>query len=114
DSNQKFRINAQMQQNGDEQIVQLQPGLMLDYKTWEVNQQNKIVLGKEGFYIQDFGISNGPESIQVNSEEPGFNAPLKATISSFLLSNITHAISSDTLLANGVLGGEINLKQFKP
>lgn len=114
DSNQKFRIHAIMQQNGQEQVLQLQPGLMLDYKTWDVNQPNKIVFAKEGFYIQNFGISNGPERISVNSESPHYNAPLKATISSFLLSNITHIISKDTLLANGVLGGEINLKQLKP
>jgi len=114
DSNQKFRIGASLQQNGDEQVLQIAPGLMLNYQEWNVSQPNKIVFGSEGFYVQNFGINNGPESITINSQSPTFNSPIRADISNFLLSNITEVISKDTLLANGVLAGNINLQQLNP
>ena len=114
DSNQKFRLGASLQQNGNEQVLQLHPGLMLNYKEWNVSQPNKIVFGKQGFYVQNFGINNGPESITINSQSPTFNAPLRADISNFMLSNITEVISKDTLLANGMLAGNINLQQMNP
>lgn len=114
DSNQRFGVGASLQRNGEEQVVQLQPGLMLNYKTWEVSQPNKIVFAPAGFYIQNFGIRNGSESIAVNSQSPTYGAPLTADIANFLLSNITEVVSKDTLLANGVLGGNVNLQSLTP
>jgi translocation and assembly module TamB len=114
DSNQRFHLSGLLQRNGNEQVLQLNPDLMLNYKTWNVNQPNRIVFAQQGFYVQNFGISSGAESILVNSQSPTFNAPLRADISNFLLSNITQIISQDTLLANGVLAGNINLQRFNP
>ena len=114
DSNERFRVVADLQREGGRQVLHLQPGLMLNYQNWSVRQPNRIVFGDEGFYVNNFGISNGPESISVNSEQQQFNAPLKAEISNFLLSNLTQIISKDTLLANGVLGGTIDLRKFTP
>ncbi len=114
DSVPRFGLGASLQRNEDAQIVQLQPGLLLNYKTWQVTPQNQIVFGPPGFYIQNFAIRNGNESISVNSQSPTFNAPLTADISNFSLSNITEIISKDTLLANGILGGTVNVQQISP
>jgi len=114
DSNQRFFLSGQLQRNGSEQVLQLNPNLMLNYKTWNVTQPNRIVFADKGFYVQNFGIANGIESISVNSESPTFNAPLRADIANFLLSNFTQIISKDTLLANGVLAGNINLLRMQP
>jgi hypothetical protein len=114
DSVQKFRLHASLQKSGQEQVLQLHRGLMLHYQEWNVNEPNRIVFGKEGFYVQNFGINNGPESIMINSASPTYNAPLRADISNFMLSNITNIISKDTLLANGMMAGYINLEQFNP
>lgn len=114
DSNERFRVNALLAQNNNEQVLQLQPGLMLNYQTWNVNQPNRVVFSDKGFYVENFAISNGQERIAVNSQSPTFNAPLRADISNFLLSDITQIISKDTLIANGVLGGTINLQRFNP
>ncbi|RYZ52405.1 MAG: translocation/assembly module TamB, partial [Sphingobacteriales bacterium] len=114
DSVKKFGLSASMQKQGNDQIIQLYEGLMLNYKTWQVNEPNQIVFSPKGFYVQNFGISNGPESILVNSQSASYNAPLTADITNFMLSNITNIISKDTLLANGVLAGNINLQRFSP
>ena len=111
----RFALAGSMQQQGDTQIVQLQPGLKLNYTTWEVAQPNKIALSSGGMYVQNFSISNNNQYLKMNSETPTINAPLKVDISNFLLANITEIISKDTnLLANGILGGNVTIQQFKP
>lgn len=114
DSVEKYRLGAVMQRNGAEQVLQLQKGMLLNYDEWQVNEGNKIVLGGEGFYIQDFGIRKGNEYINIHSNEPVFNAPLKAEISNFLLANVSEIISQDTTLLNGVLGGTVDVLQLQP
>ncbi len=111
----RFALSATMQMQGDSQTIQLQPGLILNYKNWEVAQPNKIVIGKGGCYVQNFQISNNGQYIKAGSNESRFNTPLKIDIANFMLSNITEAISrEDTLLAGGVLGGTVTIKQMTP
>lgn len=114
DSVQKFRLHASLTQEEKDQVLQFHRGLMLNYQEWDVQEPNRIVFGEEGFYVQNFGINNGAESIMVNSQSPAYNAPLRADISNFMLSNITNVISKDTLLANGMLAGYVNLERFNP
>lgn len=113
ENKQKFALSATLQRSGKEQILQLHRGLMLNYKEWTVNEPNRIVFASEGFYVENFGISNGAERIMVNSSNPSFNAPLHADISNFLLSNITSIVSKDTLLANGVLSGNVEMQDIR-
>jgi len=111
----RFALGASLQQNGDTQVVQLQPGLKLNYNEWQVAQPNRVVLAKGGMYAQNFSISSGEQYLKINSESPSINAPLNVDINNFLLANITEIISKDTnLLANGVLGGKVTVQQFKP
>jgi hypothetical protein len=111
----RFALAASVAQQGDTQVIQLGPGLVLNYDTWNVSESNKIAIAKEGLYVQNFGISNGGQYLKANSETPTPNAPVKVDISNFLLGNITEIISKDTnLLANGVLRGNINIAQIKP
>ena len=113
DSVQKFRLYGTMQQEGDHHVVQLQRGLMLNYEVWNVLEPNRIVFGPEGFYVENFGMSNGPEQIRINSTSATFNAPIEARFSNFLLSNVTNIISGDTLLADGVINGEATLQNWE-
>src|ERR1019366_6093180 len=48
----RFTLAASLQQSGDSQIIQLQPGLKLNYNVWDVAQPNRIVLTKGGFFVQ--------------------------------------------------------------
>jgi translocation and assembly module TamB len=110
----KYKISGTLERKGNDQVVHIAPGLMLNYKQWNVNQPNSIVFGDKGFYVQNFGISSGQESLTVNSQSPTYNSPLHADISRFLLSNITGMVSRDTLVANGLIGGNIDLLRFNP
>jgi hypothetical protein len=110
----RFALAATLTKQGDTQIVQLQPGLKLNYQTWNVAQPNRIAMVPDGFYISNFNISNNNQYIKANSDQPKANTPLKIDISNFMLANITNIISKDTLLANGLLGGNINIEKMKP
>lgn len=111
----RFALVGDMQKIGDSQVVHLQPGLVLDYKPWEVAQPNRIVLVNGGFYISNFSISNSGQSITANSPAARVNTPLKIDISNFMLGNITKAFSSgDTLLADGALSGTVNIDEMTP
>ncbi|HXS35538.1 MAG TPA: translocation/assembly module TamB domain-containing protein, partial [Flavipsychrobacter sp.] len=110
----RFALAATMHKNGDTQIVRLQPDLKLNYQTWQVQEPNSIALSDKGFYVSNFNISNNNQYIKINSDQPHPNAPLKVDISNFLLANITQVISRDTLLANGLLGGNIVLEHINP
>jgi translocation and assembly module TamB len=110
----RFALVASLQNAGDSQIIQLQPGLKLDYQPWVVTEPNRIDISKAGFYVSNFNISNNNQYIKINSDQPVPNTPLKVDISNFLLANITQMISKDTALANGILGGNITIQKIKP
>lgn len=105
--NTRFSLGAVLSQKGNTQELRVADGLMMNYKIWDVSQPNSIVFGKDGFYVQNFKISRGGESISLNSETPSFSAPMTVAINDFLLSNVTEIISKDTLLANGVMKANI-------
>lgn len=109
---QRFAVVAAMTKEADLQVITLKQGMMLNYNTWEVTPENKIVLANGGYYIQNFGISNAGQSIKANSETPSPDAVLKVDITNFLLSNITGiANAGDTVLANGVLGAAVTMQK---
>lgn len=110
----RFMLSALLQQQGQDQVIQLGDRLMLNYKNWNVSSPNKIVFAKQGFYVENFNISSGNESIAVNSESRQYNAPLTMEIKNFLLSDVTEMVSKgDTLLANGIIDGTVKLAQLQ-
>ncbi len=111
----RFALKASMQSEGNAQVIQLLPGLKLNYETWDVNQPNKIVFANNGFYVQNFQISNKDQFIKANSDRPQTNTPLKIDISNFRLANLTDIASkNDTLPANGILSGNVTIDEVSP
>jgi len=111
----RFGLAANLLKSGNTQTIHLMPGLILNYKTWDVSATNGIVLDNGGFYIKDFRVSNGGQSIKAQSDEAKVNTPVKIDIDSFQLSNLTGAVStSDTLIADGVLSGNVTIKSMTP
>lgn len=108
----RFAINALLHQYDSAQVVKLKEGLLLNYENWQVAQPNQIVLGKEGFYADNFKISQGSESISLTSNPPRFGAPLKIDINQFNIANITEILQSDTLLASGIVNAHLEVENI--
>ncbi|MCD6012243.1 MAG: hypothetical protein K0Q79_2105 [Flavipsychrobacter sp.] len=107
----RFALAGTLQNNGSNQVIHLQQGLVLDYTPWTVSDANQIVITDGGFYVKDLEIRNNEQSIKAYSTEQRINVPLKINVTNFLLANITNIISKkDSLLANGVLDGNITLQ----
>lgn len=110
----RFEIGASLQKENETQVLSLREGLMLNYTNWTVAQPNKIVFASQGFFVQNLNLSGNEATINVNSKEPVFNAPITATVKNFHISDIMQMISGDTLFANGILSGTAEVKQTKP
>ncbi|WP_276132762.1 translocation/assembly module TamB domain-containing protein [Polluticoccus soli] len=109
----RFGTSFVFHQHPDKQEIHIRDGLVLNYKHWDVTQPNAIVFSPTGFYVQNFRISNGPESISLNSAAADYSAPLNVAINNFLMSNITEIVSKDTAIANGLINGTLTLRDWK-
>ncbi len=96
-------LHQDLQSDSGLAYFRLFKGLRFDYEQWEVNPDNRIVFGPQGFYVRDFNIRNGNQSINIQSDAEQFNAPLSIGIRDFSIANVTRMISEDTLLADGRL-----------
>ncbi len=106
DKKERFSLAANMRQLGNARIIQLSPGLKLDYNTWAVAQPNSITFSDSGYFVNNFEISNQGQSIKINSTEQRPGATVKAEFNNFAIGNVTHAIGkSDTSLADGIVNG---------
>jgi translocation and assembly module TamB len=96
--------------------IRMYKGILLDYQRWDVNPANRIVLGNSGFFIRDFAMSKGNESIAIQSDQPEFKSPFTVDVKNFALSNLTRMISRDTLVADGSLNvnAKIDLRDSFP
>lgn len=93
--------------------ISLNPdGLKLDYKDWTVGENNKIQIGPNGIFADNFRIANGENEILVQSESDSPNSPLNIDFKNFEISNITEIIKKDSLLAQGTINGNVQLRDI--
>ncbi len=111
----RFALSGYMSSVADSQIIHLNEGLKLDYAPWEVAQPNRVVLSRGGLYVNNFRVSNNGQYIAAVSKGNYINAPLRVDLGHFRLSNLTKAISkSDTLIADGVVNGQVDMEEMSP
>ena len=80
-------------------------GLMLDYQPWNVTADNAIRFGKEGMMVRNLEISNGTQSLGINSSPQELNAPLDVQFTDFKIESVTRLVTKDSLLAGGTIDG---------
>ncbi len=91
--------------------LRMAPGLKLNYEDWTVNPLNRFILGAQskGFFVDALQLSNGNQSIAVQSQDTAFNSPFSLAIKNFTIANITRMVSKDTILADGLLNVDATL-----
>src|SRR5690606_1263560 len=87
-------------------------GLKLDYKDWTVAENNKIQIGPDGIFADNFRISNEGNEILIQSESNSRNSPLNIDFTDFEIANITEIIRKDSLLAEGRINGNVQLRNI--
>ena len=85
--------------------VSLKPDLVLDGDKWNVGANNSIQYDSSGIIVNNFSISQGNQSLSINSTTPSVTAPIKVDLKNFEIATITKMAHQDSLLASGVING---------
>ena len=99
-----------------EEVYQLSliPGqVRLNYSPWTVAPDNFLEYGPQGILAQNFKLSNGGESLSVNSTEPVPNAPLQVKFADFKIATLTGFVGQDSLALNGLVNGNATLRNLQ-
>ncbi|MEA3496520.1 MAG: translocation/assembly module TamB domain-containing protein [Bacteroidota bacterium] len=86
----------------------LQDNLIMNYKKWNVHDDNSIVFEKNGIVTNNFVLSNEKQKLSIDNNK----SVLEANINNFSLSNLTNIIETQnsTNIINGFLDANVKLK----
>ena len=101
----EFALGALLSQVGSGFKVSLKPDLTLEYDKWNVGQGNSIQYDSAGIIVNNFSISQGNQSININSTAPSATAPIKVDLKNFEIATITKLAHQDSLYASGTING---------
>lgn len=104
--------NLKSLENRDSEFRLNLDGLKLNYQRWQITEDNVIRFGETGVYANNFVLSNSGQSIKIQSQQTSANSPLAIDFSNFRIETITSMISKDSLLAGGVINGNVLAKNL--
>lgn len=87
--------------------LSLKPNLLLDYDKWNVGADNFIQYDSTGVLVHNFSVSQGNQSLSINSTAQTMDAPVEVKFSNFQIATITKFAHQDSLLAEGAINGNI-------
>ncbi|MFC4163759.1 translocation/assembly module TamB domain-containing protein [Epilithonimonas zeae] len=109
----QFLIAGNAKSLNDITEISLNPnGLKLNYMDWTVAEDNKIQIGSQGIFADNFRLSNAGSEILLQSESNSQNSPLNVSLKDFKIETITEIIKKDSLLAKGTINGTAQLKNL--
>jgi len=103
--NDEYMLGALLSQVGSGFKISLKPDLLLDGDKWNVAQGNSIQYDTTGIIVNNFSISQGNQSLTLNSTSPSVTAPIKIDLKNFEIATITRLAHQDSLLASGTING---------
>ncbi len=93
--------------------IAIKPGLLLNYQQWTVDKDNMLRLKNHFPDSANIRLSQGNQSIHLVTQQDTATTPaVQLKIENFQLSTITAMVSSDTLLANGLLNADANVRNW--
>ncbi len=87
--------------------------LMLNYDPWSVAAENLLQFGSKGIMAANLKLSSNSQTLSVNSNPQQLNAPLIVDFTKFKISTLTAFDETDTLLADGVINGKVELSNLE-
>ncbi len=93
--------------------LSLKPGLILNKQEWTIDENNLLRLKNSLPDSANIRLSNGNQSIHLLTQQDTAATPaLQLKIQDFQLSTITALLATDTLLANGLLNADANVRNW--
>ncbi|HEV2355643.1 MAG TPA: translocation/assembly module TamB domain-containing protein, partial [Puia sp.] len=84
--------------------------LLLNYERWIVSRDNFIRYDSTGVVAHDFTISNNGDTLSLNSRGNSGASPLDVRFGHFRLSTISRLANQDSVIADGVLNGDAEVR----
>lgn len=105
----KYHIKGLLQQPqlNNYELSLSSDNLILNYDTWTVSTNNKIVIAPNNIQATNFTLSKNGQQLTINSLSQGLRAPLQVDFANFQLSTITGFIQTDSTFANGTINGKL-------
>lgn len=66
----------------------------------------------KGIQANNFVLSHNKSSVSAQSEQPVPNSPVNISITDFAISTLTSLLNKDTLLATGIVNGDLKVSEF--
>ena len=104
-----FGLNASLFAKDETYSFRLKDSLLLNYEKWNVATDNYINYSPAGLVIHNFSINSDTAKILINSRQATANSPIDIAIDNFNLKSISSIISTDTLLASGILDAKMEV-----
>jgi hypothetical protein len=113
DGKQRFGINARIEMADSLYVISLGPeNVLLNYEEWEIAGDNAITIASDGLMVRNFILTHGAQRLSVQSESYGMNSPIAFEFNNFQIETLTGLVSTDTLLAGGVIEGNALLREY--
>ena len=81
--------------------------LLLNYQKWTVTPDNVITISTNSISASNFVLRSGDQRLSINSQAGAGQQPLLVNFSNFKLATITGFIKADSVLADGLINGDI-------
>ncbi|MBC7830093.1 MAG: translocation/assembly module TamB [Chitinophagaceae bacterium] len=88
--------------------------LMLNYDQWTLAQNNIVRFNSNNgdINVSNFVLSKGTQQLRIQSTSTALNAPLQVNFGNFRIGTITAFLKQDTVLADGMLNGQVVLSNI--
>ncbi|MGZ8557436.1 MAG: translocation/assembly module TamB domain-containing protein, partial [Chitinophagaceae bacterium] len=105
----KYNIKGlfQQPQAGNYQFSIRPDNLLLNYDSWTIADNNRLVIAKQGINASNFLLDKNGQQLRINSLSASANAPMEVNFEQFKLATLTGFVQTDSTLANGTLNGKI-------
>ena len=91
--------------NGNSDVNLNPTNLILNYEKWNLSEENLIRMGKNGLFITDFDLNKDGNSIRLQSQSAGANAPLEINFKDFEIETFTNIAQKSDLQIGGKVNG---------
>ena len=93
--------------------IKLKPdGLLLNYQKWTVTPDNLITISPNSIAANNFVLQNGDQRLSISSREGQGQQPVVVNFSNFRLATITGFVKADSVLADGLINGNVTLNNL--
>ncbi|HEY4065038.1 MAG TPA: translocation/assembly module TamB domain-containing protein [Puia sp.] len=109
----RYRLAGQLdQQQNALKFAFNADSLLLNYDRWQVSRDNFLQYDSTGVLAHDFTLSNNNDSLSLNTNGATGAAPLDVRFSNFRLSTISRLANQDSVIADGILNGNAEVKDL--